>query len=49
MRNAYMVINLKTSKVKRDDVEYPIWQRSLHSSPRGVIALTWRREAVIVF
>jgi hypothetical protein len=26
--------------------EYPIWQRSLHSSPSRIMTCTWRREAV---
>jgi len=29
--------------------EYPIWQRSLRSSPKALMALTWRREAAYSF
>ena len=45
----FRVINLKSSQDKRDDAEYPIWQRSRHSSPQGIMTLTWRRAAVIAF
>ena len=39
------VINPKPSKGKGDDAEYPIWQRSRHSSLRTGKPFTWRRAA----
>ena len=32
-------------KVKKDDAEYPAWQRSRHSSPSTGKPRTWRRAA----
>ena len=51
-RNAnklYVMPKGDKSRQKRDDIEYPTWLRSVHSSPREIMTLTWRRDAVDVY
>lgn len=39
----------KRKQNKNEIIENPAWVRNAHSSPRGIMTLTWRRSVVIVY
>lgn len=39
----------RLKKAMAVEPENPVWVRNAHSSPRGIMTLTWRRSVVIVY